>query len=189
MATQATQAPIQANFGPMVLMNDPIVPRRVAFPIPNSRISSGTDQSRRKTTHATRKVPPPFEAATAREAPDVPGADRHAEHGQEHSPAGCEYLGSGGHGARLLVGGGWKYRQHYRVAGPGAPVMVCLREPGWPWIRAPEHRGRRGAGLVVMGRPAFRCGNGQGIPHRARRGLRHRGGRRAPRAEERRAQR
>ena len=62
-ATQATHAPIQANFGPIVLMNEPMVPRRVPFPIPNSRMSSGTDQRRRKTAHATRKVPPPFEAA------------------------------------------------------------------------------------------------------------------------------
>ena len=63
IATHATQAPIHANFGPIVLMNDPMVPRRVPFPIPNSRISSGIDQSSRNTAHATRKLPPPFDAA------------------------------------------------------------------------------------------------------------------------------
>ena len=33
------------------------------FPIPNSRIRSGTDHRSRNTAHATRKEPPPFEAA------------------------------------------------------------------------------------------------------------------------------
>ena len=63
MATHATHAPIQANFGPIVLTKDPIAPRRVPFPIPNSRMRSGTDHSSRNTAHATRKLPPPFEAA------------------------------------------------------------------------------------------------------------------------------
>ena len=62
-ATHATHAPIHANLGPIVWMNDPIVPWRVRFPIPNSRTRSGTDHMSRKTAHATRKEPPPFEAA------------------------------------------------------------------------------------------------------------------------------
>ena len=64
VATKATQAPIQANFGPIVFTNDPIVPERVAFPIPNSRIRSGTDQRSRNTAQATRNEPPPLVAAT-----------------------------------------------------------------------------------------------------------------------------
>jgi hypothetical protein len=47
----------------MVLAKAPTVPFRVPFPIPNSRIRRGTDQRRRKTAQATRKEPPPFDAA------------------------------------------------------------------------------------------------------------------------------
>ena len=62
-ATNAIHAPIQAKPGPRILTNDQIEPLRVALPIPNSRISSGTDQARRKTTQATKNDPPPLLAA------------------------------------------------------------------------------------------------------------------------------
>ena len=61
---KATNAPIHPNFGPAILANEPISPRRAAFPIANSVRISGTDQRRRKQTQAIRKEPPPFDAAT-----------------------------------------------------------------------------------------------------------------------------
>jgi len=64
VAVQATQAPIQPNFRPAVSATAPTGPLRVPFPSPNSRMRSGTDQRSRKTTHATRKEPPPLLAAT-----------------------------------------------------------------------------------------------------------------------------
>ena len=63
MAVHATHAPIQVNFGPMVFAKAPTGPLRTLFPIPNSRMRSGIDQRSRKHAHATRKLPPPLEAA------------------------------------------------------------------------------------------------------------------------------
>ena len=63
VATKAIHAPIHAKPGPSVFTKEPIAPRRVALPSPNSRIRSGIDHASRKTTHATRNDPPPLLAA------------------------------------------------------------------------------------------------------------------------------
>ena len=62
-AQNATQAPIQAQRGPIIRMNAPTGPVRVMRPAPNSTRMSGMDHSSRKTTQVTRKEPPPFCAA------------------------------------------------------------------------------------------------------------------------------
>ena len=61
--TKAIHAPIQLYFFPASFVNAPIGPERAALPVANSVRIRGTDQRRRKTTHATRKEPPPLEAA------------------------------------------------------------------------------------------------------------------------------
>ncbi len=62
VAQSATQPPIQANFSPATRTNAPTVPLRACLPNENSTIISGTDQRSRKTTQATRKLPPPLVA-------------------------------------------------------------------------------------------------------------------------------
>src|SRR5690606_9981783 len=64
MAVHATHAPIHAKRCPIVRANAPTGPYRVCLPMANSTRISGTDQSSRNATHATRNEPPPFDAAT-----------------------------------------------------------------------------------------------------------------------------
>ncbi len=63
VATKATNAPIQAHFGPIIFKKAPTGPDRVSRPAPNSTMINGMDQRNRNTIHATRNSPPPFCAA------------------------------------------------------------------------------------------------------------------------------
>ena len=116
-ATQATHAPIHANLGPIVWMNEPMVPRRVPFPIPNSRISSGTDQRSRKTAHATRKVPPPLEAAMRgkRQMFPVPMAMPSMARSMPQRDVNTSDLVDTGYGS---LGDGWVFVHGAERAGP-----------------------------------------------------------------------
>ena len=62
VAHSATQPPIQPEPRPTSFSKAPTAPRPARLPKENSTIISGTDQSSRKTTQATRKLPPPFVA-------------------------------------------------------------------------------------------------------------------------------
>ena len=59
----ATNAPIQANSGPMIVMNEPITPLRDFLPIAYSAIISGIDQRNKNSIQGIRNEPPPFCAA------------------------------------------------------------------------------------------------------------------------------
>jgi len=67
VATNATNAPIQAKRLPAAFMNDPTTPRRPCRPSAYSAIISGMLQTNRNTIQAIRKAPapsaPPFWAA------------------------------------------------------------------------------------------------------------------------------
>ncbi len=64
VATKATNAPIHAHLGPIIVMNALTGPLLVFRPRPNSTRMRGMDQANRNTTHATRNDPPPLVAAT-----------------------------------------------------------------------------------------------------------------------------
>ena len=57
---QAVHNPIHANRFPAKILNAPTVPVRALLPMANSAITRGTDHTKRKISHGTRKEPPPL---------------------------------------------------------------------------------------------------------------------------------
>ena len=79
--------PIQANFVPTNVVNAPTTPRRAPRPSPNSAMRSGNDQMKRKMTHRDKERGAAVLSRDARKSPEVAGADRHSETGDDQAPS------------------------------------------------------------------------------------------------------